>query len=368
MVGVNSGHLCCSREMLNVHLIGDVLMKKDISIDTLRGLACLLLVVYHVIGGDSGQGLRIPDGSYLSYLNESLLYLRMPLFTFLSGYVYALRPFEDDSFDFLIKKLRRLLIPMFAVATLFIGLQMIVPGTNKSYSFLSLYLGFPIAHFWFLESLVVIFLVLIPLEQSGALRSRVGYFLIFTGASLVSLLGFEPTLFLSINGAIYLAPYFLAGVAMHRFGLGQLGRSGRFTVFLLAILCIGITQLGLSGLVEMDLERRSLAGYAAGMTGVAALFLVRPRNKLLARIGVYSYTIYLFHVFATAGSRILFERLGVSGHELHLVLGTAAGIMTPIVLERLLVRYDLARLLLFGKRMHAGRPRWFIPAVDEVGR
>ncbi|MEZ5931581.1 MAG: acyltransferase [Alphaproteobacteria bacterium] len=322
----------------------------------MRGLACVLLVAYHVIGAQPDQGLRVADGTYLRYLNESLVHIRMPLFTFLSGYVYALRPLQGNGFDFALKKLRRLLLPMMVAATLYVGMQMLVPGTNRSYSLFLLYTGYPIAHFWFLESLLLIFLVLIPLEQGGLLRTRMVFLLIFSSACLISLLKFQPTLRFSINGAIYLAPYFLAGVAMHRFGFERAGLPARAVVALLALAGIGATQLGLSGLIEMDLGRQSLVGFAAGMTSVAALFLFRWRSDVLATIGVHSYAIYLFHVFGTAGTRIVFERLGLASQEMHLVLGLAAGIAAPIVLEKLLQRYDLPRLLLFGKSMQ-GRHR-----------
>ncbi|NJO36948.1 MAG: acyltransferase [Rhizobiales bacterium] len=336
-------------------------MDKDHSLDSLRGLACVLLVAYHVIGAQPDQGLRVADGSYLRYMNESLLYIRMPLFTFLSGYVYALRPLQGDGVDFALKKLRRLLIPMMVVATLYIIMQMLVPGTNRSYSFMLLYTGHPVAHFWFLESLLLIFLVLIALEQSGVLLTRAAFLLIFAGASLISLLNVQPTLRFSINGAIYLAPYFLAGVAVHRFGFEHAGKAARAALALLALACIGATQLGLSSLAEIDLGRQSPVGFAAGMTSVLALFLFRFRNQVLATIGAYAYTIYLFHVFGTAGTRIVLERLGLSNQEMHLALGIAAGIAAPIVLERLLERYDLPRLLLFGKSM---RRRHAVPIAS----
>ena len=63
---------------------------KNLKIDTLRGLASVLLVTYHVIGTGSDSGLRIPDGEPVQLFNDSLMYLRMPLFSFLSGFVYAL--------------------------------------------------------------------------------------------------------------------------------------------------------------------------------------------------------------------------------------------------------------------------------------
>ena len=65
-------------------------------LDTLRGLACLLLVSYHVIGGDRETGLRLPDEHIAARINDFLALVRMPLFSFLSGMVYAWRPLRGD--------------------------------------------------------------------------------------------------------------------------------------------------------------------------------------------------------------------------------------------------------------------------------
>ena len=65
---------------------------RDPRVETLRGLAILLVVAEHVIGQDSSNGLRLPDDSLYLYASHSLDFVRMPLFTFLSGAVYAMRP------------------------------------------------------------------------------------------------------------------------------------------------------------------------------------------------------------------------------------------------------------------------------------
>ena len=61
-------------------------------IQSLRGLACLLLVGFHVVGVDSAAGLRFADDSLPRLATSLLIHVRMPLFTFLSGFVYAYRP------------------------------------------------------------------------------------------------------------------------------------------------------------------------------------------------------------------------------------------------------------------------------------
>src|SRR6185436_8195287 len=93
-------------------------------------LACLLLVSYHVIGGDRDTGLRLADDHIAARINDFLALVRMPLFSFLSGMVYALRPLRGDIGPFASGKVRRLLVPMLVVGTGFALLQAAMSGTS----------------------------------------------------------------------------------------------------------------------------------------------------------------------------------------------------------------------------------------------
>ena len=180
-------------------------------IETLRGFACLLLVLYHVIGADPSVGLRVADGS-LRLWNDGLAYLRMPLFTFLSGMVYGLRPFDGDSRRYLVGKCRRLLIPMLCVGTLFALTQSLTPGTNAAVSNWWLLHVNPVAHFWFIESLFWVFLLVWLAERQRWIASPTGFGLALALACLLYLTVRGSHLF-SVDGAIYLLPYFLCALA-----------------------------------------------------------------------------------------------------------------------------------------------------------
>ena len=82
---------------------------KDQSVETLRGMAIILVVMGHVIGSDNTGGMKVPDDSFLRHLYFTFEYLRMPLFTMISGWVYALHPVSQSNWnDFTIKKIRRI--------------------------------------------------------------------------------------------------------------------------------------------------------------------------------------------------------------------------------------------------------------------
>ena len=117
---------------------------KDRKLQALRGLACLMLVLYHVVGSDPERGLRVTDGG-LRLAVDGLAAVRMPLFALLAGVLYGWRP--QASWPALADKARRLLIPVVTVGTLFALVQSAVPGTNKQVTDWQQYGGAPLLGF-----------------------------------------------------------------------------------------------------------------------------------------------------------------------------------------------------------------------------
>ena len=339
-------------------------MPKQQGLDTLRGLACLLLVLFHVIGSDPSTGLRIADGP-LRVLNDGLVYLRLPLFTFLSGMVYGLRPFAGDSRAFLVGKARRLLVPMLFVGTLFALAQSLLPATNfggaggRDRDWLLLHIE-PVAHFWFVESLWWIFVLTWGLERARVLATPGRLAAVWLLAAAVDLMIPGPRWF-AVDGAIFLLPYFLGGLAASRFSLvPELGRPWP-RALVAAIAALAIVQLGIP---VPNPDRHTLWILLAGIALCALGVGVRVEAPWLARVGASSYAIYVFHIFFTAAVRIGLEKGGVSMLPLQIALGVAVGLLGPMLVERLAQRRAVVSLLLLGQSFRDKPP----PATPRSGR
>ena len=98
---------------------------KNLSIETLRGIAILLVVIGHVIGSAPDGGMKIDFPHPLRYFYVWIDYIQMPLFTAIAGWVYALKPFsvKIGFAEFVRKKALRLLVPMAVVGTLYFLVQ-----------------------------------------------------------------------------------------------------------------------------------------------------------------------------------------------------------------------------------------------------
>lgn len=316
--------------------------KRNIPVDTLRGLACIMLVAYHVIGNTPETGLRLHEG-FLKEMNELLAYIRMPLFTFLSGLVYGWRPYSGDWKTFINGKIRRLIVPMLVVGTIFALFQAFTPGTNyqtKEWHYLHL---LPVAHYWFIESLFVIFLAILLLEYRKVLDTRQGFAVtyLFSAIAFVTNTG---TPWFSIGGAFYLFPYFLVGLYCTRFPIQvkQPRAGGYITITIIILFLVLFGQ-------EYGGERRSINALIIGTTACIALLLTKAESPWLAAIGNYSYAIYLFHVFFTAASRIALMKIGVTDIWMLFTAGTIAGVTGPILFEIIASKHNASRILFLGQ-------------------
>ena len=314
----------------NAKIISD----RDKNLDTLRGIACVLLVFYHVVGIDAASGLRLPWDSGYHAFNEQLAYVRMPLFTFLSGIVYALRPVSRGAGKhFAERKLKRLFVPFIFVSLTYAVAQKLAPGTNSNLAWaqIPLVLIWPYAHLWFIAGLLLVFALVGALDHFRALDKPLHMFVLFAAACVLFKWRYGSAGVLSWNRALYLLPFFVAGVATKRFGW-QWG-----LLYALAAMLLPGWELSLG------------VGF-----GVMLLVLV-PAIPLMGRVGDYSYSIYLFHVFGTASSRIGWEKLRVFDVLFLLLCGTLAGLLIPIAIQIALERVPYVSRAFLGIRPKARR-------------
>ena len=330
-----------------------VAKERNIEIDTLRGLACFLLVAYHVIGIPGG-GIKVADSSVLRVLADSFVYVRMPLFTFLSGYVYALKPVKFGGYEnFVIGKLRRLGVPMLFVGVPFAFAQAMSPDANTQITILDALLSpiLPINHFWYLPSLFLIFIAILFLEKFQWLSSPVIFIKIMCVAILLFLM---PTIypdFLSINGALYLMPFFLLGVAAYRF-FPQIEAWPRFILIISMFGSILISILMAMNYFDISAFRRGLLPLFLATSCCLGLYALKFRSEFLVNIGSYSYTIFLFHSFFAVASRIVLNRLEIQSEWLLFWNGLVFGIVGPIVLHKIFIKNRFSKFLFLGMRLN----------------
>ena len=145
--------------------IGATLSQKpgyDYSIDAIRGIACILLIAFHVIGEKPEFGLRVDVDHPLGLFSEIFIHLRMPLFAMLSGFVYAYRPASKGAMKpYFTAKARRLVLPYLFAATAFAGINTILGGSYAVplEDFWQVYV-LSYSQFWFIQSILLMFVIM----------------------------------------------------------------------------------------------------------------------------------------------------------------------------------------------------------------
>lgn len=290
--------------------------EKNLSIETLRGIAILLVVVGHVIGSGPGGGMKIDFPHPLRYLYVWIDYIQMPLFTAIAGWVYALKPFSASSGfgSFVRKKALRLLVPMAAVGTLYFLVQYLMPGTNNKGELSQMWriYVFPYTIYWYLPSLFLIFVVQWWMDSRKWMDTPGKWAvccivaLIFSRINDVWILHEVPDLF-SFKGALGQLPYFFVGVAACRFAVSLYSRLAVRRV-LLAVALWGIVLIQIVWFYPGKYASLSMLLYP--VTLIPTLFLLlalKWHNRFFVWIGGYAYSIYLFHGFGTSGGRIILK-------------------------------------------------------------
>lgn len=318
-------------------------------IESLRAIAVLLLVSFHVIGGADNDGLRLTHPHPLRIYGDLFVDVRMPLFAFVAGVVYALKPPQRSTLlPFLLGKFRRLAIPGFTAITVFLAfgyaLDHRLPFEGQFWQ--AYYRHYEI--FWFLQVMLIIFPVLGILDAltDGA---------ILWPALILSLLAIAmgwslDSDLMAANRITHLLGYLLLGVAFIRHaetlethhGLAVVLAASTFLAGLAMNLWI-MRDTGRPSAERLDLQSLLFAGGAC-MTAM----LILPRLHWLSWLGAFSLTIYLYHILVTSGARRALQAIDIESLAAHVLLGTALGILLPVLLQLIASRWQVTRLLVLG--------------------
>ncbi|MDO5628936.1 MAG: acyltransferase [Mobilicoccus sp.] len=330
----------------------------EVSIQSLRAVAVLLMVAGHVIGDTPERGLQAGEGTALREMYLFLEDVRMPFFTVLSGYVYAIRPVTaGGARRFVTGKVRRLLVPMIVVGVAFMAVQSIVPATNQTPGpgdVLALFfVGYE--HLWFLQAIFLVFLAVMVLDLAGVMDRPRGWAIVVGLVAALHVASHVPAPWavFSINQAMHLLPFFLIGLGLRRFA-GRIP-AGAWPVALAGTLLIALLVVReLARVEDITLHGPPARAFslAVGVSGVLLLFGVRRllHARPLAWLGGFAFGIYLLHVFGAAGARIVLGRLGVEDVPVLFLVGLVAGVAFPVLVQLTLGRHPLVSQAVFGQR------------------
>lgn len=334
-------------------------MGKNLSIETLRGVAILLMIVYHVIGSDFSGGMKAEYPSIWRYISDCCGYIIVPLYASISGWVYGLKSSSTQKpLQFIRNKFLRLVLPAFSVGTIYFIVQYLTPGTNvkpELFSIWKIYI-YPYTIFWFLPSVfwaIILQYFIDKYNLCNSLKHFMILLLLSYGLKLIMDLGSldsVPNLF-SFKGTISIYPYILIGLAVSRFKSSiQNIFNNRVLITTPILLFVFINYLWFFN-DGRDLWLISSAT-STFLVGATILWIISCRfeNDILAWIGGYSYGIYLFHAFGTAAGRILLTSFGVSNTLVIFIVSFAISLFGSLVAVAVIKKIKFANFLFLGAK------------------
>ena len=334
-------------------------VEKDQTIETLRGAVIILVVIGHVIGSAADAGMKVSDDSFLRYFYDTFIDpIQMPLFTVIAGWVYSLRPTVYEKInDFILKKMLRILVPMLVVGMCYFLLQYFTPGTNNKGNLSEIWklTVFPFTLYWYLYSLFLVFVIIAFIDSFQKMNTVNNWLIIFSVSVFILLIRdgvipFESPNYFSYKGTIYLLPCFILGVGLFRFKTFFQNKFFVISIPIILVLCVIIQQLSWFKIINYTVYKDTVVGLLIGLTGTLMLFRFRFEINWLVWFGGFAYSIYLFHGFGTSGGRIILKRFDIHSPALIFIASLTAGLLLPIVAEKILEQSKISRILFLGKK------------------
>lgn len=303
--------------------------QRNLLSDELKGYACLLVLFGHVIRGIREAGIPFPTGA--KEVEFFIWSFHVPLFMFLSGFVFHITGEYSRSgsrVQFIKHKLLNLGVPYVVFSVVYILLNSLSSKTNTSYGLSSIFgiLVTPVAQYWYLHSLLLVFSVWAVL--SLFLKNWQIMLLLAIANCVKNALGLSIPVFGNVLGA---SLCFGMGTCLPDLVVDKWSTSKKVTLIavhlILAFACILPRWQYTIGLEDF----LKLLGIAAS---IAFISLICEKSGMvkswLLFVCRYSLPIYLLHTTFTSFVRIVLMHLGIRQYLLHVVLGLLFGFWVPV--------------------------------------
>lgn len=313
-------------------------------LDAARGLGILLVVIGHVERGLVSAG--IAKAAIWPVFDTALYTFHMPLFMMLAGMNVPVSLRRGTS-SFIRDKLRSVAYPYvlwsLIQGTILVLLSRFTNGGADWHDLLAI--GWrPMSQFWFLYALMAYLLLVAAIGLRRWALIPIAVIVFLFGLSLPRD-GIGPLL-------CFFLPFFVLGISISERVKALSVRFPPLWLAALALLWFAALQFVDLGHAHANLTVNALPCALLGSAFVLVLAQGLPQRAQAAwaLLGRMSMTIYILHILAAAGTRIIMVRLGIHAPALvYLAAGTTAGMLLPCAAHLVMARLGLLPLFGLGK-------------------
>jgi fucose 4-O-acetylase-like acetyltransferase len=328
-------------------------------VDYGKGIGIILVVYGHLLSSGYHAGLKIPEHFFA--LSDSIVYsFHMPFFFFLSGLFVESSFRKRGARNYLIDKLARIAYPYFVWSILQMSVEVIFSSQTQKGTSISDILAIPYrpwGQFWFIYALFLMHVAYALLNKFGKysmpIMFLVGFGLFFfpIRADVAALTGFS-TQFLFFASGIFLGKNLLnkdvpsVPLWVVMMLLALLTGAGFFT-FENLIMPTRLTD-GSHPLYFLFLSILGIVSCTSLSRYLSEKNLIQP----LKILGRYSLQIYLAHMLAGAGTRMILANIfHLQNWVLHITIGVTVALTVPIVLQKISERINFPYLFEFRRSL-----------------
>lgn len=314
-------------------------------VDNAKAIGIILVVYGHVARGLQGAGINLPEPLY--ELTDSVIYsFHMPLFFFLAGLFFYSSLIKLGRGQLVFSKLDTIVYPYLIWSLLQGSIETLLSNyTNGNTAFAEVLalLWAPRAQFWFLYALFFVFLVSTCVYSLMSKRFNAALFLLAAGLYLF------PNVLPQLNVSYFISQnlvFFALGVIFTEYVDTQYTSRPWFLASALLAFILG--QWLFHGILSLRYEDRGLeslllAGVSILLVVSCATYVSKYHLRWLSFIGASSMAIYMMHILAASGIRVIFNKLGLDSVAMHLILGCLVGVLAPlgalVIINRLRIPY-----------------------------
>ena len=312
--------------------------KRVVWVDDMKLFACVLVVLGHLYMSLQASGWIAADATYYCLPIQTVYTFHVPLFFVCSGFLYQ-RKRADYSLrghvDTVLKKLLDLGIPYAIFSSMTLLLKMVFSDAvnHQATPFLQTLLFEPIAPYWYLYTLFLLFL-LIP-----RIRSRIHLLVLLVGCLLLKVAYVVVPLPIELPDA-------LAKIASNAVWLvfGMVLSDGEYRNYLLRRVPAAISlvcAITMSLVFYRSTNESPLVQFVIAALFVYALTYLfirctRPLGEgsisLGERFNKYFMPVYVLHTITAAGMRTLLVKLGIVALPVQVVFGLFASFLIPMAI------------------------------------
>ncbi|MFZ6772726.1 acyltransferase family protein [Undibacterium sp. SXout7W] len=326
------------------------MQNRDIWVDYARGIGIILVVYGHVSRGIFNAGMPM-DATLFSLIDSIIYSFHMPLFFFLSGLFFVPSLQKYGQSGLIAEKTDSVMYPYVLWSLLQgfteVALSHYTTAKTSIPEVLSL-LWQPRAQFWFLYALFVVMLFVVMLFGSVMFRvqRQLSAWKILLPAMVLWASQFWLDWPFPFNFLANYLIFFLLGTQFHL--LRSIIEKRALLASLISLLAFIAVEYLFHGTLGLRYSDKSFWQALPAIFGILMvcsvscllaqkrLLLIPSQVYWLALLGSCSMPIFLIHILTGSGSRIVLSKLlHVHNASLHIIAGMLAGLLLPVLIQKL---------------------------------